>query len=143
MWARPSGRAGLRIRGQRGDTAVRSAVVRFAKWLRTRYDFPVRVPVYLSPRKRLVTMYGESVTASLFAPWKPDVEPYIRIATGDYPADRAQLGRDNALAGYLASLAHELIHYHQWVGTGSISERGVAVKARGIVEAYARTVSRP
>jgi hypothetical protein len=88
-------------------------------------------------------MHGIVVTASFFAPWSPAVEPYIRVATGDYPAARKELGRDNALAGYLASLAHEVIHYQQWVATGSISERGVAVKARGIVEQYASTVAHP
>ncbi len=143
MWATPSDRSGLRIRGQRGHPVVRRAIVRFAAWLRATHDFPVRLPVYLSPHERLITMHGNTVTASFFAPWKPDVEPYIRIATGDYPAERAEFGRNNALAGYLASLAHEMIHYHQWVATGDIFERGVAVKARGVVEAYAQTVSHP
>src|SRR5258706_16255070 len=101
MWAKPGQRAGLRIRGERGHPVVRRAVVRFAAWLRANYDFPVRVPVYLSPHDRVVTIDGSVGTASFFAPWNRHVEPYIRIATGDYPRERAERGRDNALASYL------------------------------------------
>jgi hypothetical protein len=91
----------------------------------------------------LITLEGEVATAAFFAPWKPNVEPYIRIATGDYASIRAERGRDNALAGYLCALAHEVIHYRQWVETGETSERGVAVKASGMVDRYAKTVGHP
>lgn len=122
---------------------VRRSILRFAVWLRANFEFPVRVPVYLSPHDHLITLEGETATATFFAPWKPDVEPYIRIATGDYAKVSAERGRDNALAGYLASLAHEVIHYQQWVESGEVSERGVAVKASGMVDRYAKTVSHP
>ncbi len=143
MWATRGGRAGIRIRGHRGHPVVRGALVRFAQWLRSEYEFPVRVPVYLSPHARLVTLHGETVTASFFAPWEPDQEPYIRIATGDYPADRAARGRDNALAGFLSSLAHEVFHYQQWLESGEICERGVAVRAQGMVNRYSTFVDHP
>ncbi len=143
MWAKPGERAGLRIRGSRGHPVVRRSIVRFASWLRGNYDFPVRVPVYLSPHERLVTMHGSIATASFFAPWAPDVEPYIRLATGDYPSERTERGRDNALASYLHSLGHEIVHYQQWLKSGEITERGVAVRARRMVDLYAETVVHP
>ena len=78
-----------------------------------------------------------------FAPWDRCEEPYIRIATGDYPAERRSRGRDNALASFLASMAHEVIHYRQWVETGDVWERGVVVRASNLVDKYALTVDRP
>lgn len=104
-------RTGLIIRGERGPAEVRGAGICFAKWLRTNYEFPILVPVYLLPSAYVTTMHGDKVSASFFAPWDLKVEPYIRIATGDYHDLLAAHGRDNALAAYLNSLAHEVIHY--------------------------------
>jgi hypothetical protein len=118
-------------------------MIRFARWLRTEFDFPIRVPVYLSMRERLVTIHGEVVTASFFAPWEITVEPYIRIATGDYAKELAARGRDNALASYLGSLAHEVLHYQQWIRGEEPVEDGVHNEASAIVDRYALTVDRP
>ncbi len=136
-------RVGLRIRGERGHPEVRDALVRFARWLRSEYEFPLRVPVYLSPREDLVKKDGSRVSASFFAPWDRTVEPFIRIATGDYLEYKAKNGRDNALASYLGSLAHEVVHYQQWIATGDMWERGVIRQASSMVKRYAQTVDRP
>jgi len=88
-------------------------------------------------------MHGDKVTASFFAPWDRRVEPYIRIATGDYLKLKEESGRDNALAAYLHSFAHEFVHYQQWVSTGETSERGVVRRAAGIVDRYAMTTDHP
>jgi hypothetical protein len=143
MWAQPQRAGSLRIYGRRGHPVVCRSVIRFAKWLRSSYAFPVRLPVYLSPHHRILTMHGSLATASFFAPWDPDVEPYIRVATGDYPSERRKRGRDNALAGFLCSVAHELVHYQQWVQTGKTTERGVAVRASRIVALYALRTDHP
>lgn len=143
MWATKGCRSGLRVRGGRGHPLVHCSVIRFSHWLRLQFDFPVRVPVYLSPRSRLTTLDGEVVTASFFAPWKPEVEPYIRIATGDYAIEAKTQGRDRALASFLCSLAHEIVHYRQWIETGQTWENGTVAKAGAIVRKYAKTVSRP
>jgi len=136
-------RKGLRIRGDRGHPVVRRALIRFARWLRTQDDFPIRVPVYLFPYDHIITMHGKKVSASFFAPFRRNVEPFIRIATGDYGVLAKEVGRDNALAAFLCSLAHEVLHYRQWVATGDTSERGVSVAAMAIVDRYTRAVARP
>ena len=136
-------RSGLRIRGERGHPVVRRALVRYARWLRDRYDFPIRVPVYLSGSPTLTTSSGEQVSAIFFAPYSRTVEPYIRIATGDYPELRAGRSRDDALASFIVSLSHEVIHYQQWIDTGETTERGVAQKAVRMLRAYAKCVRRP
>jgi hypothetical protein len=136
-------RSGLHIRGQRGHPHVRAALVRYARWLRLQFDFPIFVPVYLQSSATVRTMHGVECSASIFLPWKRDEEPYIRIATGDYPQLRRERGRDNALAAFIGSLTHEILHYRQWIDTGDSSERGVAVKASGVVRRYAQSVATP
>jgi len=133
----------MRICGYRGHPSVRAALIRYASWLRAEIEFPVRVPVYLLPGDQVRTADGRLVSASIFLPWDRQLEPYIRIATGDFATLRRAYGRDGALAAYLCSLSHEVVHYRQWVETGAAWERGVAVKARRLVDAYARTVDRP
>ncbi len=136
-------RSGLRIIGHRGHPEVKDALIRFAQWLRNSCEFPIRVPVYLRPERELTNIHGEKCSASFFAPWDQTVEPYIRIATGDYEDEKRMRGRNNALAGYLGSLAHEIIHYQQWLKDNKLHNRGVAIKASNIVKKYSYTVSHP
>ena len=138
----PPSRADLRIRGHRGNRVVCRALIRFARWLRTEYEFPMRVPVYLSPNEHVTTVSGERASASFFAPFDREVEPFIRIATGDYTELRARRGRDNALASFVCSFAHEVIHYRQWIETGEVWEDGVARRAVRILRNYARSTDR-
>ncbi|MBN1489282.1 MAG: hypothetical protein JXA69_05135 [Phycisphaerae bacterium] len=136
-------RTGLRICGARGHPVVRAALLRYASWLRMNYEFPIRVPVYLNPGECIITMSGSKVVASFFAPYDRAEEPYIRIATGDYPSLRKELGRDSALASIIVSMSHEVVHYQQWIETGEIWERGVVVKARGMLRRYEQTRAHP
>jgi len=88
-------------------------------------------------------MHGKKGSACFFAPWDIKVEPYIRIATGGYEQEKKEDGRDNALAGYLCSLAHEVVHYQQWLKNNKLHERGVDVKASNMVDKYALTTDHP
>jgi hypothetical protein len=135
--------AGIRVRGQRGHPEVRAAIIRFARWLREHRSFPTVLPVYLSSGEMVRTIEGELGSASFFAPYSKKDAPYVRIATGDYPETRRRRGRDNALAGYLASLAHELVHYDQWLNDEELHERGVRRQANRVVDQYAKAVDRP
>ena len=136
-------RSGLRIRGERGHPEVRGALIRYAKWLRKHYEFPIRCPVYLYPTEFLNSQAGGKCSATFFAPYDRADEPYIRIATGDYPDCEHAVGRDDALAGFLCSLSHEVIHYFQWWETGNLTERGVDIKAGKLVDRYALDVDHP
>jgi len=118
-------------------------LIRYARWLRANYQFPVRVPVYLSPQERITTIDGSTASASFFAPFGRDEEPYIRIATGDYPSLERKHGRANSLAAFIVSLSHEVIHYQQWIATGDVSERGVARKDVAMLRRYEQTVDHP
>ncbi|MEK0315072.1 hypothetical protein [Cohnella sp. 56] len=139
-----SGRTGLRIRSLPGvHPEVRRACLAFAGWLRTSIDFPIRVVVYLKKDRFIRTRARQQVSASFFAPFNKSEEPYIRIATGDYEASLLEVGKDNALAGYLQSIAHELVHYQQWLADAPFSERQAVSRAKKIVGMYAQTRAHP
>lgn len=122
---------GICVKGHRVHVVIRQEVIRFAKWLRKEYDFPIKVPVYLSPHEEIISN-GKKVTGAFFIPEERDTEPYIRIATGCYKKIRV----DHALIAILNSVAHEVIHYLQWCTTGKTREKGVAQRAEKIVNHY-------
>ncbi len=130
-------RAGLIIRGHRGNPEVRRALVKFARWARRQWAFPIRVSVYLSGEDTIRARNGRRVSATFFGPYSRAAEPYIRVATGDFPQLRRAKGRNDALAAFIHSLCHELVHYQQWIATGTTTERGVKVRAGGMLQSYA------
>lgn len=92
-------------------------------------------------------MDGELVSATFFEPVNRQDEPYARIATGDYQQLKEKIGRDNALASILLSVAHELTHYFQWINdirlTAIGEERQASRYARFILDEYADVVEHP
>lgn len=141
-------RTGLRLRFDRAvDEEVRGACLRFAAWLRKRYEFPLRVPVYVKSSARIRTMDGDFVVGSFFEPDNYEQEPYIRLAAGDYEELSNKRGRDDALASILTSFAHELTHYFQWINdlplTDMGRERQATVYAHRLLAEYAETCNHP
>lgn len=106
-------------------------------------SFQFACPSTCPPRTHIVTQDGTLCSASFFAPYSREVEPYIRVATGDYPALKEELGRDDALAAILCSVAHEVVHYRQWVETGRTTERGLVVRAVNLVRRYSESAEHP
>lgn len=134
-------RTGLRLRFDADvDPEVRRACIEFARWLRSQYEFPIRVPVYVKSSFRIRAMDGDMVCGTFFRPYSMHVEPYARIATGDYSDLLAEMGKDAALASILNSMAHELTHYFQWLNQLKLTEIGeerqAKIYAREIVGDY-------
>jgi hypothetical protein len=121
---------------------VRRALIRYARWLRENYTFPIRVPVYLLRRPFAITK-GERGVAVFVSFSSRTVEPYIGLATGDFVSLRKQRSRDDCLASYILSLSHEVVHYQQWIATGRSWERGVSRKAVAMLRRYNKTVDHP
>ena len=118
-------RKGLRLRFDADvDPEVRAAVKTFCAWLRKEYAFPLRVPVYVKSARRIKAKDGDLVCGTFFEPEAFNVEPYIRIATGDYQELKLEIGPDDALASILSTLAHELTHYFQWINGLDLTEIG-------------------
>ena len=75
------------------------------------------------------------------------VEPYIRIAAGDYDELCIKWGKDSALTSILFTMSHELTHYFQWINSINLTlmgqERQATRYARYILEEYAETREHP
>ena len=141
-------RTGLRFRYDRAvPFEVKQAFSHFAIWLRKEYYFPLRVVVYVKGAKTIRTKDGDHVVGSFFEPFSYLDEPYIRIAAGDYNELANHLGKDNALASILLSLAHELTHYYQWINNIQLTpigrERQANRYAEYIIDEYALTREHP
>ncbi len=140
-------RKGLRLRCEK-DVApeVKRACKEFCKWLRSNYYFPIRVPIYLKANSTIIARDGEEVSAVFFGPYDHFQEPYIKIATGDYP-ELLEEGKDNALAAYLCSIIHELTHYYQWINgkdmSGEEIEEQIDIYTEEILANYAETREHP
>ncbi len=131
-------RTGLRIRSDKGvDIILKKAFVHFAKWLRCHYNFPKRVPVYVKKKYYIVNQFSkEQVSATFFAPFDKQEEPYIRIATGDFYDLEKEYGRRDAVLMTLRSLAHELQHYYQWWDDNELLEDEAESGANELIQEY-------
>jgi hypothetical protein len=110
-------RQGIRIRCEKDvHPEVRRACLEFAKWLRSEFEFPIRVAAYLKKDYKIKSQVDkELVSGTFFGPFNKNEEPYIRLATGDYIELLEEIGQDNALASILGTFVHELGHYYQWI----------------------------
>lgn len=103
--------------------------------------------MYIKSSARVKSMYGDMVCGTFFRPADRNVEPYIRIATGDYPILAEKRGHDNALASYIWTIAHELTHYFQWLNDLPLTligeERQATNYANRILDEYANTRDHP
>ena len=71
----------------------------------------------------------------------------LRVATGSYTDNLITLGRDDALALILETIAHELTHYFQWINDIRLTEIGYERQAASyadyILDEYASVVDHP
>lgn len=133
-------RKGLRLHFcKEADDTLRTVLIDFAQWLR-KNDFPIRVNVYFKKTEHIRASDGEYVSAVFFGPDDKLNEPYIRISVGDYKSLVSRYNEFQALCSNLASLAHELTHYYQWLNDMQLSqkqeERQAEYYAEKIVYSY-------
>jgi hypothetical protein len=138
-------RTGIRIKSDpEVHSEVKRACIEFAKWLRKEFEFPIRVPVYLKKDKLIKNKISkEMVTATFFAPFDKNAEPYIRVATGDYEDMLKQTGKDEALANILSSICHELGHYYQWIDGLEFDEEEAENNSDYMLSLYSKTRDHP
>lgn len=128
-------RRGLRLRCDKGvHEDVHFAAIHFCRWLRSEYEFPIRVVVYLKNKTKIInSQTRETVTATFFAPFDKSAEPYIRVAVGYYSDIIAQNGRLHAIYPIVESIAHEVAHYFQWIDDKDLSENEAEEMAEEIL----------
>ncbi len=126
-------RSGLRVRCDQGvNSSVRQSCLDFAEWLRLKMEFPIRVVVYLKKDYQIKTIdTKEMVSATFFWPYNKNVEPYIRVATGDFDELVLERGEESAIFALLVSMAHEIIHYQQWLMDPNFDVERAEVEAEG------------
>lgn len=130
-------RKGLRIRSNPNiEFEIKHSIHIFGKWMRKNFEFPIRVVVYLKEEENIVTSTGEKVSATFFALYQKNVEPYIRIATGDYEEMIRDCNEGVAVYPYLRSMAHEIVHYQQWWEDRPFDEEEAEGRADSIVDQF-------
>lgn len=131
-------RSGLRVRCEKDvNPSVRQACLSFAVWLRTYMEFPIRVVVYLKTDYQIKTRdTKELASATFFAPYDKTVEPYIKIATGDYEELVSKRGEIDARWAILGSMAHEIIHYQQWIDDKELDENEAENGSEKLLDSY-------
>lgn len=148
VYAEKSVRSGIRLSIDKNvDPEVRRAIKEFTAWMRKRYSFPIRVRVYVKSSERIKALDGDMVCGTIFMPDSLYVEPYIRLAAGDYSDLEAEIGKDNALAAIICTLIHEVTHYYQWINCVTLTEIGIERQATAytniILDEYAQTREHP
>ena len=109
-------RRGLRLRIDKDvDPFVKSECKKFCKWMRQYYFFPIRVSLYVKSSPCVKASDGELVSATFLGPFHKMQEPYIRVSAGDYYEMSGELGVESAAFTILRSIAHEIVHYYQWI----------------------------
>ena len=141
-------RSGLHLRFEKGvDPEVKRSIQECVAWMRHKYVFPKRIRLYIKSARRIKAKNGEWVCGTFFRPADRNVEPHIRLATGDYLELLIELGKDDALASILHALFHELTHYFQWLNDLDLTligeERQATVYANKLLREYAQTREHP
>lgn len=141
-------RIGLRVRYEiEVDSEVKRAIGECINWLRTTYFFPKRLNLYVKSSETIKASNGENVCGTFFRPADRDIEPYIKVATGDYHELLYERGKDNALAAILQTIMHEICHYFQWLNDLDLTligeERQATNYSRKLMLEYAETRDHP
>ena len=121
------------------DNQVKLACIEFSKWLRKKYEFPVKLNVYIKSNRFIISKKKEQVSATIFCPFNKTHEPYIKVSTGDYEEMKLRNGIYSAIMAILCSFAHEIVHYFQWIEDRQFKEKEAKVKSVEIVEEFSES----
>lgn len=107
------------IYDKRVNKEVKRACVNFQKWLSKNIFFPVKLYVYIRNSEHVKTTKGESVVGRLSVPKNykniENGDVFAEISVGDYKKLLNTKNKSVALADILDPIAHEIIHYFQWI----------------------------
>lgn len=137
-------RKGVRLRFDKNvDLEVKRSCKEFIMWIRREYEFPIRLVIYFKDNYLIKNKEGKQVSATFLAPYEKDIEPYAKIAVGDFGDLIVKYGKDNALAAILTSIAHEITHYFQWINDKELEEKQAIRKANQIIFKYSQVREHP
>ena len=120
------------------DCELKQKIMAFCRWMRRNYVFPIKLEIFISDDPYIVnSQTGEKVSATIFLP-NDKSSSLARVSTGNYLKDIEKIDQFSADCNVLASIAHEVTHYFQWLRDESpeLSERQAQSKAKRIVYKY-------
>ncbi len=132
---------GIYLRFAKGvDEELKKKIQAFCRWVRKNYVFPIKLNVFISDASYVLnSQTGEKVSATIFLPYDRS-SPLVRISTGNYFKDIEEIDLFSADCNVLASIAHELTHYFQWIKddtqNAELNEKQAQNKAKRIVYKY-------
>ena len=137
-------RKGIRLDFERDvNEDVKKTIKDAIAWLRTQYEFPIRIRIYVKKAPLIRAKDGEMIPDLFFWPSNRCDEPYIKIATGDYNDLLQKMNSDDALSTILFALFRELTHYYQWINELDIDdpnlERQAILCAKKRLRFYTKT----
>ena len=130
---------GISFRYEKGiDQDLRNSFLRFSRWLRKKYVFPVHLTVYILNREKVRLWNGALVYGSFR--WYPHRSPRIRVPSKAEAECSGECTLDEIHEMILSSLVHEITHYYQWVSaleqTNADSERQANYYRFRIIDQY-------
>ncbi|EUJ33791.1 hypothetical protein MFLO_01125 [Listeria floridensis FSL S10-1187] len=130
-------RSGIRISNQKEvDPFLKEEFVKYGEWLRSYYNFPQRVRVYVKADEYITALNGNLVSGTFFAPFEKREEPYIKVATGDFIKGKQKYGVFQMLFNTLNTLSHEIQHYYQWLDDEELDEEEAEYGAEELTQEY-------
>ena len=134
-------RTGLRLRFDKNvNPEVKDSFIKLGNWIRERFFFPIRIPVYVKCSEQRRARDGELCVGVFFRPDNYSTEPFIRIATGDFERLISERGVLQAKIAILLPLFHELTHYYQWINSVTLTtigeERQATSYSHSLMEEY-------
>ena len=120
------------------DPELREFYLRFSKWLRGRYVFPVHLTVYVLNQEKIRLRDGTLKYGSFR--FYPTRSPRIKVPSKVEAALLEECSLAEVYVMILSSLVHELTHYFQWAAaleqTNAVSERQANYYRFRIIEQF-------
>jgi hypothetical protein len=136
-YKKTSPKKGIIIKNNSVNSEIIKECVEFAKWYQKRIQHSIPVVVSLENAEYVITKKTkEKVSAIFWGPYDKNESAKIIIATGEYDYLVKKYGKFNALKAILGSLAHELIHYQQWIENRKANEQEARNKGKELVFQY-------
>ncbi len=105
---------GISLSFEKGiEPDLRREYIRFVKWLRKNYTFPVHINVYVLNCEKVKLLDGRLAYGSFR--WYSKRNPRIKIPSLVNYDDYHGLTKGEIYDSVLSSLVHELTHYYQWL----------------------------
>ena len=132
---------GVSLHFEKGiEPEFRTLCIRFARWMRKKYSFPVHLHIYIKDCERIRLLNGRYAYGGFR--YYVNRPPYIRIPARIESHLKNEYDTLEIYYMILGSLVHELTHYFQWVAeleqTDAASERQANYYRYRILEQFCR-----